>query len=105
MVEDIHLVLCVLMGLCVDSDNIASPQLLESIAEYAQCVVPSNRQMVILIQFRTLQKLHACLKAQKELGNIKRLFKQGEITEQLSMCKQKLSEACNMFRVGQLKDL
>jgi hypothetical protein len=37
MVEDIHLVLCALMGLCVDSDNIASPQLLEHIAEYAQC--------------------------------------------------------------------
>jgi hypothetical protein len=39
MVEDIHLVLCALMGLCVDSDNIGSPQLLECIAEYAQCVV------------------------------------------------------------------
>jgi hypothetical protein len=39
MVEDIHLMLCTLMGLCTDSDSIASPQLLELIAEYAQCVV------------------------------------------------------------------
>jgi hypothetical protein len=38
MVEDIHLMLCALMGLCVNSDNLAFPQLLEHIAEYAQCV-------------------------------------------------------------------
>ncbi|KAF7372606.1 hypothetical protein MVEN_00123500 [Mycena venus] len=88
MVEDIHLVLCALMGLCIDSDNLASPQLLEHIAEYAQ----------------TLKKFHACLKAQKELGNLKRLFKQGEITQQLSACKQELSNACDVFRVGLLNN-
>jgi hypothetical protein len=38
MVEDIHLVLCALMGLCISSDNLASPQLLGHVAEYAQCV-------------------------------------------------------------------
>jgi hypothetical protein len=49
MVKDIHLVLCALMGLYVDSDNLASPQLLEHIAEYAQCVVLPNRQRLVLI--------------------------------------------------------
>ncbi|KAF8133581.1 hypothetical protein K438DRAFT_1787456 [Mycena galopus ATCC 62051] len=83
MVEDIHLVLCALIGLCANSDNIASPQLLEHIALY-----------------HTLQKFHACLKAQQELGNLKRLFKQGEITQQMNICKQELSKACNMFRMN-----
>jgi hypothetical protein len=92
------------MALCINSDNLASPQLLEHIAEYAQYVVRPNRQIVILIQFRTLQKFHACLKAQKELGHLKRLFKQGEITQQLRICKQELSNTCDMFRVGLLKD-
>ncbi|KAF7366166.1 hypothetical protein MVEN_00493600 [Mycena venus] len=40
MVEDIHVVLCALMYLCIDSDNIGSPQLLENIAEYAQNFTP-----------------------------------------------------------------
>jgi uncharacterized CHY-type Zn-finger protein len=105
MVEDIHLVLCALMGLCIDSDNIASPQLLEHIADYAQCVPPTRRINVILIQFRTLQKFHACLKAQKELGNLKRLFKQSEITQQLNTCKRDLSNACNIFTVGHFENV
>jgi hypothetical protein len=45
MVEDIHLVLCELMSLCIESDNMASPQLLKHIAEYAQ-YVPYRKEIL-----------------------------------------------------------
>ncbi|KAF8212730.1 hypothetical protein K438DRAFT_1928012 [Mycena galopus ATCC 62051] len=83
MVEDIHLVLCALMGVCIGLDNLASPQLLEHIAQFAQ----------------TLQKFHVWLKAQKELSKLKRLFKQSEIAQQFNSCKKDLSDACNVFTI------
>ncbi|KAJ7107030.1 hypothetical protein C8R44DRAFT_744900 [Mycena epipterygia] len=67
IMEEIHHLLCALAAICSVSDNTRSPKMLEQIAQFAQ----------------TLKKIHACLKAQQELGKIKRLFKQNEITAQL----------------------
>ncbi|KAK6991678.1 NB-ARC domain-containing protein, partial [Favolaschia claudopus] len=75
IVEGIHQVLCALTSLCVDSEHIRSPKTLEEIAHYAG----------------TLQKLHSCLRAQQELGTLKRLFKQSEITLQLDQCEKELN--------------
>ncbi|KAF8154328.1 hypothetical protein K438DRAFT_1777960 [Mycena galopus ATCC 62051] len=52
IVDGIHHSLCALMSLCMHSEEIRSPKLLEDIAHYAS----------------TLQKLHSCLRAQRELG-------------------------------------
>ncbi|KAJ7114348.1 hypothetical protein C8R44DRAFT_855642 [Mycena epipterygia] len=84
MVEEIHQLLCALMGLCIHSEDICTPKMLDQIAEFAF----------------TLQKLHSCLKAQRELGTIKRLFKQSEITVQLDSCEKELRAASEIFTVG-----
>ncbi|KAK7053535.1 NB-ARC domain-containing protein [Favolaschia claudopus] len=81
IVEGIHQVLCALTSLCVDSEHIRSPKTLEEIAHYAG----------------TLQKLHSCLRAQQELGTLKRLFKQSEITLQLDQCEKELNVASQAF--------
>ncbi|KAJ6533804.1 hypothetical protein DFH09DRAFT_1406410 [Mycena vulgaris] len=69
ILEEIHRFLCALMGLSLHSENIRSPEMLDKIAEYAI----------------TLHKIDACLRVQQDLGKIKRLFKQSEITAQLNM--------------------
>jgi hypothetical protein len=48
----------------------------------------------------TLQKFHSCLRAQQEIGTIKRLFKQNEITAQLDTCEVELKAALQAFTVG-----
>ncbi|KAK7002350.1 NB-ARC domain-containing protein, partial [Favolaschia claudopus] len=88
IVEWIHQVLCTLTSLCVDGGDVRSPRMLEEIAQYAG----------------TLEKLQSCLRAQRELGTLKRLFKQSEITAQLDQCEQALKVASQNFmmksRVG-----
>jgi hypothetical protein len=49
---------------------------------------------------RTLQKFHACLKAQQDLGKFKRLFKQNNITAQLDACQGELKAATQIFIVS-----
>ncbi|KAF7333355.1 NB-ARC domain-containing protein [Mycena venus] len=81
IVEDIHYLLCVLVGLGIHSEDIQSPKMLHQIAQYAV----------------TLQKFDSCLRAQRELGTIKRLFKQSEITAQLDSCATEFKAALGIF--------
>ncbi|KAJ7838257.1 hypothetical protein B0H13DRAFT_2367628 [Mycena leptocephala] len=81
MLEEIHRMLCTLTSLCIHSEDIRSPEMLNHIAQYAI----------------TLQKFHSCLVSQRELGTIKRLFKQSEITAQLDACEGELRRASEMF--------
>ncbi|KAJ6556115.1 hypothetical protein B0H19DRAFT_1071248 [Mycena capillaripes] len=83
MVEKVHGLLCVLIGLCIFLEDIRSPKILDQIAQYAL----------------TLQKLHSCLRAQQGQGTLKRLFKQGEITAQLDSCESELKAASDIFRM------
>ncbi|KAK7028647.1 NB-ARC domain-containing protein [Favolaschia claudopus] len=83
IVEWIHQVLCTLTSLCVDGGDVRSPRMLEEIARYAG----------------TLEKLQSCLRAQRELGTLKRLFKQSEITAQLDQCEQQLKVASQNFMI------
>jgi hypothetical protein len=69
------------------------------------CVSPMCiRDSFIYIHFlsghSTLQKFDSCLRAQRELGTIKRLFKQSEITAQLDSCETELKAALGIFTVG-----
>ncbi|KAF8158777.1 hypothetical protein K438DRAFT_1860834, partial [Mycena galopus ATCC 62051] len=73
------------MGLSIESDDIQLPRMLEKLA---QCTV-------------TLQKIDSCLRAQRELGTLKRLFKQSELTAQLQSCEIELKEALHSFTVDQ----
>ncbi|KAJ7732221.1 hypothetical protein DFH07DRAFT_990938 [Mycena maculata] len=84
MVEEIHRFLCALTGLCLHLEGIRAPKMLDQIAQYAQ----------------TLQKFHACLRAQQDLGKIRRLFKQSEITAQLDACEKELKAASNVVIVS-----
>jgi hypothetical protein len=49
---------------------------------------------------RTLQRFDSCLRSQRELGKIKRLFKQGEITAQLNTCETELRALLVLFTVS-----
>lgn len=52
-----------------------------------------------LIRIRNLQKFHGCLRSQQELGKIRRLFKQPEITAQLEACEAELQGLLELFKV------
>jgi hypothetical protein len=50
--------------------------------------------------YRTLQKIESCLRSQRELGKIKRLFKQTEIITQLDSCETELKAALSSIMVS-----
>ncbi|KAJ7330418.1 hypothetical protein DFH08DRAFT_313640 [Mycena albidolilacea] len=83
--EDIHHLLCVLTSLCINSEDIQSPNMLYRIAQYAV----------------TLQKVDSCLRAQRDLGTIKRLFKQNELVTQLDICETELKAVIKDFEMQQ----
>ncbi|KAF7344740.1 NB-ARC domain-containing protein [Mycena venus] len=83
IVEEIHHSLCALTSLSIHSDDIQAPKMLDQIAKYASA----------------LQKLDSCLRSQQELGTIKRLFKQGEITAQFDTCETELRASLASFTV------
>ncbi|KAF7344728.1 NB-ARC domain-containing protein [Mycena venus] len=85
ILEEIHHSLCALTYLAILSDDIQAPRMLDQIAQYAG----------------TLQKFDACLRSQRELGTIKRLFKQGEITAQLDTCETELRASLGIFTAEQ----
>ncbi|KAF7328211.1 CTLH domain-containing protein [Mycena venus] len=79
--EEIHHSLCSLTSLSLHSEDVQAPKMLEQIAKYAN----------------TLQKFDSCLRSQRELGTIKRLFKQGEINAQLDTCETELRSLLAIF--------
>ncbi|KAJ7343713.1 hypothetical protein DFH08DRAFT_810270 [Mycena albidolilacea] len=81
IVEGIHHLLCVLMDLSMNSKDLQSPMMLDYIAQFAL----------------TLQKIDSCLRAQQQLGTIKRLFKQSELITQLDSCEIELKAALSNF--------
>ncbi|KAJ7808441.1 hypothetical protein B0H14DRAFT_1516155 [Mycena olivaceomarginata] len=85
IVEEIHHSLCALTVLAIHSDDIQAPKMLDHIAQYAD----------------TLQKFDSCLRSQRELGTIKRLFKQGEIAVQLDSCETELRALLAVFTAKQ----
>ncbi|KAF7344721.1 CTLH domain-containing protein [Mycena venus] len=85
IVEEIHHSLCALTSLAIHSDHIQAPEMLNQIAQYTG----------------TLQKLDACLRSLRELGTIKRLFKQGEIAAQLDTCEMELRTLLGIFTAKQ----
>ncbi|KAF8215040.1 hypothetical protein K438DRAFT_1749140 [Mycena galopus ATCC 62051] len=84
IVEDIHHLFCILMA-SIESEDIQSPSVLEQIAQYAV----------------TLQKVESCLRAQRGLGTIKRLFKKSELITQLESCETELKGALRSFKLQQ----
>ncbi|KAJ7871119.1 hypothetical protein B0H13DRAFT_2555641 [Mycena leptocephala] len=83
MMEGIHQLLYTLMSLCIYSDDIRSPKMLNQIA---QCAL-------------MLQKFHSCLQAQQELGTIKRIFRQNEIVAQMDRCEAELKATLEVFNI------
>jgi hypothetical protein len=47
-----------------------------------------------------LQKFHSFLRAQQELGTIKRIFRQNEIVAQMDRCEAELKATLEVFNVG-----
>ncbi|KAF7344686.1 CTLH domain-containing protein [Mycena venus] len=81
IIEEIHHSLCALTSLAIHSEHIQAPKMLDQIAQYAG----------------TLQRFDSCLRSQQELGTIRRLFKQGEITAQLDTCETELRTSLGIF--------
>ncbi|KAJ7796681.1 hypothetical protein B0H14DRAFT_3157858 [Mycena olivaceomarginata] len=84
IMEEIHGVHCALINLAIHSEDIQSLKMLNQIAQFAI----------------TLQKLDSCLRAHGEMGTIKRLFKQSEITAQLENCETELNAARRNFTIN-----
>ncbi|KAF7373072.1 hypothetical protein MSAN_00514900 [Mycena sanguinolenta] len=85
IMEEIHHLLSALASLSIQSEDMEFRGLWDDIAQHA----------VIL------QKIDSCLRAQQELGKVKRLFKQSEITTQLDACEAELRAALNSFTMKQ----
>ncbi|KAJ7490880.1 hypothetical protein FB451DRAFT_1221318 [Mycena latifolia] len=83
MVEEVNELLSSLATVVLDSKHPPTPKVLDQIGGLAQ----------------TLQKFHACLRAQQEIGRIKRFFKQVELTVQLDTCEAELSAAVETFKI------
>ncbi|KAJ7684198.1 P-loop containing nucleoside triphosphate hydrolase protein [Mycena polygramma] len=83
MVEEVHELLKILATIVLHSTDLASPELLDQFADLSQ----------------TLQKFYACLRSQQEIGRIKRLFKQAELTSQLDACQAELRTAIDVFKM------
>ncbi|KAF8180799.1 hypothetical protein K438DRAFT_1976616 [Mycena galopus ATCC 62051] len=81
IVDDIHHLLSVLINFSFHSEDVQASQMLEKIAQYA----------VIL------HKVDSCLRAQQDLGTIRRLFKQSELVAQLDSCETELRVALQSF--------
>ncbi|KAJ6606000.1 P-loop containing nucleoside triphosphate hydrolase protein [Mycena vulgaris] len=83
MLEEVHQLLCSLATVVLDSEHPPTPKILDQIGGLSQ----------------TLQKFHACLRSQKEISKIKRLFKQVELTAQLDACEAELHTAVEVFKI------
>ncbi|KAF8125898.1 hypothetical protein K438DRAFT_1790826 [Mycena galopus ATCC 62051] len=83
--DNVHHLLCVLMALSIGEEDIQSPRILQRIS---QCTL-------------VLQKIESCLRAQQDLGRIKRLFKQSELALQLQNCGMESEEALNTVMMTQ----
>ncbi|KAJ6458184.1 hypothetical protein C8R45DRAFT_942774 [Mycena sanguinolenta] len=58
----------------------------------------NQRMLKEIAQFTlTLDKLHSCLRVQRELGSIKRLFRQSQLVTQLNGCEAELKSALYSF--------
>ncbi|KAJ7041220.1 hypothetical protein C8F04DRAFT_1391323 [Mycena alexandri] len=85
MTEEIHKSLCALGALCLGSEDTRPPEVLDQIAQYA----------------RTLQAFYSYLRAQQDLGKIRRFFKQGEIITQLEVYEREVRQAADVFSMQQ----
>ncbi|KAF8186583.1 hypothetical protein K438DRAFT_1765349 [Mycena galopus ATCC 62051] len=83
--DDVHHLLCALMVLSISEEDIQAPRMLERIS---QCTL-------------TLQKIDSCLRAQQDVGRLKRLFKQSELAAQLQNCGTELKELLSTFMITQ----
>ncbi|KAJ7761829.1 hypothetical protein B0H16DRAFT_1530683 [Mycena metata] len=83
ILERVHQLLCVLATICSAATVAAlPPTTLDAIGRLAQ----------------NLQKIHSCLRAQRELGAFKRFFKQAEILEQLDSCEVDMQDILRLFK-------
>ncbi|KAJ7023523.1 hypothetical protein C8F04DRAFT_180876 [Mycena alexandri] len=81
--ERIHQLLCVLAAICSAAPASTLPlTTLDAIGRLAQ----------------NLQKIHSCLRAQRELGTFKRFFKQAEILEQIDSCEADMQDILHLFK-------
>ncbi|KAJ7446569.1 hypothetical protein FB451DRAFT_1567789 [Mycena latifolia] len=80
LIAQIHELLCTLVNLCGDRPTLPVP-MLHSIAQFTE----------------TLQKIHAYVRAQADLGVLKRIVKQAKNASQLDDCKSGLQQATDAF--------
>ncbi|KAJ6600258.1 hypothetical protein DFH09DRAFT_1355610 [Mycena vulgaris] len=83
MVDLIHQLLCVITLLTTTSGSVTDPKFIDNVGRLAQ----------------NLNKFHACLRSQQELGTIRRLFKQSEIIAQLEACEVELQGLLELFKL------
>ncbi|KAF8207388.1 hypothetical protein K438DRAFT_1962313 [Mycena galopus ATCC 62051] len=105
IVEDIHHVLCILVNLFAYAEDIHSPRMLNQIAQYVLWVEFVASIHLFPLTFALIpelsKKIDSCLRAQRELGTIKRLFKQSELATQFGNCETELKAVLGSFTMKQ----
>jgi hypothetical protein len=103
MASQIHDLLSVILRLCVKSETgHLPPAMLSNIGQFAQHVFPAPNLLPLLMNFRTLQRIHVFVEAQQSPSKIKRFFRHSENTAQLEECKTALRHALDIFGVCSL---
>ncbi|KAJ7689934.1 hypothetical protein B0H17DRAFT_1180043 [Mycena rosella] len=83
LIAQIHDIICTLVELCADFGSGPSVPMLQNIARFTE----------------TLQKIHAYVRAQADLGVFKRIVKQAGNASRLDECKAGLQETIDAFGV------
>ncbi|KAJ7133123.1 hypothetical protein C8R44DRAFT_977428 [Mycena epipterygia] len=85
VLEKVHDLLCALVTLSSTRElDTLPPSTMDAVGRFAE----------------NLQKIQSCMRSQKELGTIKRFFKQTEILEQLNSCEAELKTILDVFNVA-----
>ncbi|KAJ7262917.1 hypothetical protein C8J57DRAFT_1719154 [Mycena rebaudengoi] len=83
LVEDIHRIMCAIIGVCFAAEGVLPPKILDNIGYFAE----------------TLQKIQSFLRAHQDLNKIRRFFQQSEINAQLDACEMRLQDILDTFSV------
>jgi hypothetical protein len=73
------------------------------LGRFAEWVSLSSRKKLVSSDqrtFRTLQKIHGCLRSHLQLGKIKLFFKQSEIALELQKCELEVQQNLGIYKVG-----
>ncbi|KAJ6596232.1 hypothetical protein DFH09DRAFT_129101 [Mycena vulgaris] len=89
LVDLMHTFECIIIAISAAHRNDLDLKTLDTIGHFAE----------------TLQRIHGCLRSQRDLGRIRRFLQQTEITRQLELCQTELQGALDTLKLEQLDNV